>query len=99
MKTEKYLYQISSYNDHENGVVVPTHIDLHEIGQYPESSVLAGQMYDRVINTYVTMEQAMTDNPNVEIHYTTSGIRATVPDLAPQGFDPADCGERWYDDY
>ena len=96
---EQYLIERDGYNNMYTGCIMPACVELHEIGEYDESSVLAGQMYDRVIEDYDTMTEAQIANPDVEVHTSVSGIRATVPSLAPEGFDPADAGERWDDDY
>lgn len=76
---------------------------IHAHGKYPESSVLAGQ-YQRVkCHWYETTEEAQAEYPQATVNDSPAlpleWIAPSVPSCPPEGFDPADAGERWDEDY
>jgi hypothetical protein len=76
--------------------------DLIGMGEYPDG-VLEGQWRRGVLKSYDTLEEAVTDNPDVEVdkEYSSKIPSSWLPvsNVAPSWFDPADAGERWDEDY
>ena len=73
--------------------------DVFEIGTYDDSSVLGGQWFKRPIDCG-TLEEMKATHPEAVVEKDGRYIpRAIMPSCAPAGFDEADCGERWDDDY
>jgi len=75
--------------------------ELQGGGEYPDSSVLAGQY--RTVEGLVyfkSKEDALRHYPGLEVYSADEApsARASVPGVPPEGFDPADAGERWSDD-
>jgi len=64
-------------------------------GEYPESSVLAGQYRETDLDYFRTLAEAEAQYPELEVILGGCAVRATVPDVPWDGFDPADCGEVW----
>ncbi len=81
--------------------------DLIELTVYPDSSVLAGQTTKNRMNEepFETEEEAIVFakkeyGVQPEVLETPLGLSENrVPDLPPSDFDPADAGERWYENY
>lgn len=73
---------------------------LCEEGEYPRNSVLAGQYRFTLLTHYDSLEEAIADNPNVRVTDSSLPSWFTAPslDLPYDGFDEADCGEKWDDD-
>lgn len=69
---------------------------VYEHGEYPETSVLAGQYRRAFIDEFDTVEEAAREYPEADvIDYTTGGVRPSLSTIAPDWFDPADAGETW----
>lgn len=64
-------------------------------GEYPRSSVLAGQPFERLLEPFESLEEAKAKYPTFRVEAGRSAVQASVPDTAPEGFDPADIGESW----
>ena len=73
-------------------------------GEYPRSSVLAGQARRVVIEYFDTIveaeEYSKSEGLQAEVMEwsTKNPFGPTVPDIAPSDFDPADAGEVWHED-
>ena len=77
---------------------------LVEHGTYPATSVLAGQYRRRLVKPYGTLDEAVADNPGVEVNKDSTAqqhhlLRSTVSVVPPTWFDPTTAGERWDEDY
>jgi len=84
----------------------PGEIWVWEIGEYEDSSVLAGQTRRARLDCFDTVEEAQKAYPDATVSEGCSLHAQNVMDrdsfahsLAPGWFDPADAGERWDDDY
>ncbi len=72
---------------------------LWEIGTYPDSSVLAGQIRERRVRTYDSVMQALIEYPHAEVTENyTRGSSPSVSRFAPADFDPSYAGEAWGED-
>lgn len=71
-------------------------------GEYGPGSVLEGQYLQARLESYDTLEEARAEYPDVPIKgelNLPSSMVTQVPDVPPAGFDPADIGERWDEEY
>jgi hypothetical protein len=70
-------------------------------GFYERSSVLAYQPFRQLVQSYPTFEAAIAEHPEAEVidcEYERHVERASVPDCAPDWFDPSFAGEVWRED-
>lgn len=67
-------------------------------GEYPESSVLAGQDRHRRIEAFDSMAEARKAHRDVEAGPGPLAFPENLSELAPRWFDPADAGEAWGED-
>ena len=72
---------------------------VYQYGTYSRSSVLAGQWFDRMIDGFATKDEALRAYPKAEYCESFPIRSAVVPSTPWPGFDPADAGERWDEDY
>jgi len=70
-------------------------VEVIEHGVYPEHSVLAGQARRAYRGTFDTVKDALSEFPDAEVLEHNTLATASVPQVAPDWFDPADAGERW----
>ena len=71
-------------------------------GEYPRSSVLAGQPGRWCVASFDTLEEALKAYPKATVPEHSTRIPSgwlPMSDTAPSWFDPMDAGERWDDDY
>jgi len=72
---------------------------LVEHGVYPDSSVLAGQPRRSSLDFADTAEELKERHPEAEVLDRSSKVDRAMPSGPPEGFDEADAGERWGEDY
>jgi len=72
---------------------------LWGMGEYPRTSVLAGQFRESRLESFDTLKEAEQKHPDVEFREGRSGHVAIVPDIAPAWFSPYDAGEHWDEEY
>lgn len=80
----------------ENGYCLISH------GEYGSDSVMEGYPYRSIDKFYDTLEEAIAENPNVEVldHITYDPYhQPELPSAAPGWFNELDAGERWDYDY
>jgi len=68
-------------------------------GYYGDGSVLAGQSLDANLETFDSLEEAKAQYPAVSISDSRPLSSNSVSDLPYAGFDEADAGEIWDEDY
>ena len=67
-------------------------------GEYEETSVLAGQYRREHLDNFRTLEAAQEAYPDAELVEYSRPLSPNVPDVAWNGFDEGDAGERWEED-
>lgn len=84
----------------------PENVWVWEIGEYAESSVLAGQTRRARLDCFDTVEEAQKAYPDATVSEGCSSHAMNVQDRdsfanapEPSWFDPADAGESWDEDY
>ena len=94
-----------AYINFTNNTIEPADSDngywLIRHGTYGESSVRAGEYCRQKSHWYSTLDEAMNDNPGVEVLDHTTGIpkgwESPMPDVPPAWFDPSYAGEVWHE--
>jgi hypothetical protein len=72
---------------------------VYSYGEYPGSSVLAGQTRRSFLGSYATLEETRSNHPGASWHGNGSGfVEQPVPETPPAWLDPTAIGERWTDD-
>ena len=75
---------------------------LFGYGEYPPSSVIAGQYRVARLEWFQSKEEAIKNYPDVLIvdalPTRANLIAPRVPDVPPNDFNPADAGETWEED-
>ena len=69
--------------------------EVWEINEYPESSVLAGQMRVSLVDQYPSERMALVAYPNAVVTDSRPRPVAVVSSCPPSDFDPLDAGEEW----
>jgi hypothetical protein len=75
---------------------------VYEYGEYPESSVLAGQTRRSFIDSSEDLEQLKRDHLGVPVSESSGYVPVNIPSTPPDWFDPTYAGESWNgpdDDY
>ena len=82
-------------------------VQVRSYGRYSESSVLAGEGFDRIVerfdvsdhgNLKDTIDFAQSEYPKAKYEGEQQGVpiqNHKMSDIAPGWFDPADIGEDW----
>jgi hypothetical protein len=68
-------------------------------GVYGRDSVLAGQDFRQLVQSYASLEEAVTAHPEAEVLESEYRPENYVPDCEPDDFDPGYAGEVWREDY
>jgi hypothetical protein len=73
-------------------------VEMH--GEYPRSSVLAGEQFYRKAGHFPTVDAALAEYPDAEVIEHSPGamlsaLRGPMSDCPPDWLDPLDAGESW----
>lgn len=68
---------------------------VYEHDEYPESSILAGNVRRTAIDFADTAEELKEQYPDAEVLDHSTRCDPVLPSAPPDWFDPADAGEEW----